>query len=675
MSTLPITIAQELRRAISAYKARQLIEAEQLCQHLIRANPDLFDALHLLAVVQSSLGKKDMALASYDRALRVQPDSVEALNNRGVTLQKLKRSDEALASYDRALAVSSNDADALYNRGNALKELKRFEEAVATYDRALAVRPRFVEALSNRGNALNELNRFDKALVSFESALALQPQNAEILYNRGNSLQKLMRFDEALASYDRALSQRPGFVEALSNRGNALSALKRFKEALASYDGALTIRPSDVEALYNRGNALRELKRFEEALTSYDRALTVRPDCAEALSNRGSTLKDLKRFDEALESYENALAIRPDYVDALCNRGVTLKELKRFDEALASYDRALTVRPDDADAHYNQSMCLLLLGEFERGWKKYQWRWKSEQMKQQDRRFSQPLWLGAEDVANKTILLHAEQGFGDTIQFSRYLPLVATAGARVVFEVQAPLRRLMGTLPGVARIVSKGDALPDFDLHCPLLSLPLAFATRLETIPNAMHYLSAPAHTVIDWQRRLGPKNRPRIGLVWSGSPQHKNDPNRSIRLSALLPLLDQEATFVSLQKDVRSEDAAILQARGDLRHFGHGLKDFADTAALITNLDLLISVDTSVVHLAGALAKPVWVLLPFIPDWRWLLDRDDSPWYPTATLFRQDDTRSWDKVIARIHTALSELVQGRRQTPPLKPSNQPIPL
>jgi tetratricopeptide (TPR) repeat protein len=664
MSKLTITPAQALSRAMCSYKAGQLIEAEQLCQQLLRFKPSFFDALHLLAVVQSSLGKKDMALANYDRALKLQPDSVEALNNRGVTLQKLRLFEEALASYNRALANRPSDVEALYNRGNALKELKRFEEALASYDRALASRPRFVEALSGRGNALNELKRFDEALTSYESALALQPHSAEILYNRGNSFQKLKRFDEALTSYNHALSQRPDLVEALTNRGNVLSALKRFDEALASYNRALALRPSDVETLYNRGNALRELKRFETALDSYESALALRPDFVEALSNRGSTLKDLKRFDEALESYESVLAIRPDYVDALCNRALTLKELKRFDEALANYDRALKVQSDDAEAHYSQALCLLLTGELERGWEKSEWRWQLEQMKRENRRFSQPLWLGAEGVANKTIFLHAEQGFGDTIQFCRYLPLVAARGARVILEVQAPLRGLVGTLVGAARTISKGDHVPDFDLHCPLLSLPLAFASRIETIPNSMPYLSAPARAVADWQTRLGPKHRPRFGLAWSGSPLHKNDRNRSISLAALLSLLDLDATFVSLQKDVRSEDVPILKERGDICHYGDGLKDFADTAALIANLDLVISVDTSVAHLAGALAKPVWVLLPFIPDWRWLLDRDDSPWYPTARLFRQDHTRTWDNVITRVHTALDELVQRHRQMP-----------
>jgi Glycosyltransferase family 9 (heptosyltransferase) len=242
---------------------------------------------------------------------------------------------------------------------------------------------------------------------------------------------------------------------------------------------------------------------------------------------------------------------------------------------------------------------------------------------------------------------------GDTIQFCRYVPLVAARGARVILEVQRPLHEIMTNLAGATQVISKGDTLPDFDFHCPLLSLPLAFETRLETIPSTTAYLRAPDQTLNNWQARLGPKARPRIGLVWSGRPAHKNDQNRSISLRSLLPLLDIEATFVSLQKDVRSDDAAVLKKRIDVLHSGDALKDFSDTAALILQLDLVISVDTSVAHLAGALGEPVWILLPYNPDWRWLLDRDDSPWYPSARLFRQQQIGNWAGVIDQVKNEL----------------------
>jgi hypothetical protein len=296
----------------------------------------------------------------------------------------------------------------------------------------------------------------------------------------------------------------------------------------------------------------------------------------------------------------------------------------------------------------------LLVGDFGRGWEQYEARWDTTQLAAMKRNFPQPRWRGSHDLAGKTILLHAEQGLGDTIQFCRYVPDVAERGGRVVLEVQRPLHALMRTLAGAAEVISRGDPLPAFDLHCPLLSLPLAFGTTLKTVPSATPYLRASSSAAADWDARLGEKRRPRIGLAWSGS--YGNDPSRSIGLAPLLSLLEIDATFVSLQKDVRAADAGVLRGRRDLIHFGDALTNFSDTAALVSTLDLVISVDTSVAHLAGALGKPVWVLLPFVPDWRWLLDRETSPWYPTARLFREDGTRTWDTAIARVQHAAVKL-------------------
>ena len=678
-----------LNSAVSAYNVGKLVEAEQLCQKIVIAQQDFFDAFHLLALVQSQLGKREMALGSFDRALTLRPNHAEALSNRGVTLRELSRFEEALASYDQALTVRPDHAEALSNRGLTLHELKRFAEALVSYDRALDVRPDYAIALFNRGLTLHELKRFAEALASFDSALRVQPDHAEALCNRGLTLHELKRFEEALASYERALIARPDYAEALCNRGISLHDLDRFDEALASYDRALTLRPRYAEALSNRGLTLHELKRFEEALASYERALIVRPDYAEALSNRGMTLRELNRLEDAVESYDRALALRPEFAKALSNRGNALHELNRFEEALASFDRALRIdpeyaeafsnrgvtlhslirfqealsnfdralklRPDHADTHYNEALCRLLIGDFDRGWEKSEWRWETGHTSDKKRNFVQPLWLGSSDIAGKTVLLHGEQGFGDMIQFSRYVPLVAERAGRVILEISEPLRELMGTLSGAAQIISKGDPLPHFDLHCPLLSLPLAFTTGLKTIPSALPYLRASPQALLRWDARLGLRRRPRIGLVWSGRPTHKNDRNRSVKLRALLPLLDIDAVFVSLQHDLRADDAATLKDQKNIIHFGDELRDFSDTAALISNLDLVISVDTSVAHLAGALSKPVWVLLPFIPDWRWLLDRDDSPWYPTARLFRQGNNRVWDDAIVRVRDALRD--------------------
>jgi tetratricopeptide (TPR) repeat protein len=405
---------------------------------------------------------------------------------------------------------------------------------------------------------------------------------------------------------------------------------------------------------------LHELGRYDEALASHARALALRPCDAAALNNHGVTLHKLGRLDQALASYDSALAARPDYAEALVNRGVTLHDLTRYDEALASYDRAIALRPDDADAHFFTSLSRLLTGDFGRGWIEYEWR-KGASTTISKRDFPQPLWLGEDDIAGKTILLHSEQGFGDTVQFCRYAPLVAARGAAVMVEVEQPLVDLMTGVAGVARVIAKGDPLPDFDVQCPLLSLPLAFKTRLETIPSGAGYLHAPAQAARNWDVRLGVKRRPEVGLAWAGNAGHVRDRERSIGLRELLPLLDVDVTFVSLQKEVRAADAETLEKRCEIRHFGDELKDFSDTAALISRLDLVISVDTSIAHLAGALGKPVWVLLTHVPDWRWLLDRDDSPWYPTARLFRQDSSREWNSALARVRDALLEWIGSGR--------------
>ncbi len=418
----------------------------------------------------------------------------------------------------------------------------------------------------------------------------------------------------------------------------------------------MALRPDLIEALTNRGNALNGLKRYDDALASYDRAIAFQPAHAGAHYNRGTTLHEMKRYDEAIAAYDRAIALQPHYPEAFSNRGATLWELKRHDEALASYDRAIAIQPDFPEAHWNAASLRLLTGDFERGWAEYEWRWKYQTMALASRNFTQPLWRG-EPIEGKTILLHSEQGLGDAIQFFRYVPLVAKRGARVILEVDKRLQELMSSLDGAAQVLSSGDALPEFDLHCPLLSLPRAFNTVLETIPSHTPYLQAAPERLVKWSARLGPKRGLHVGLIWSGNPAHQRDQARSIEFGALTALLDTGATFVSLQKDIRPADAVTLASRKDVIQIADELADFSDTAAMMAQLDLIISVDTSTVHLAGALGRPVWILLPYLPDWRWLLDRDTSPWYPTARLFRQDETRRWDSVIPHVQAALSKMI------------------
>jgi hypothetical protein len=395
---------------------------------------------------------------------------------------------------------------------------------------------------------------------------------------------------------------------------------------------------------------------LDEALAAYERAIALAPGYAEAHNHRAIALNDLDRPAEALASSDRALALAPGHADAWYNRGNALRELHRHADAAQSYERAIALAPDHASAHWNLADCRLILGDFARGWEQYEWRWRLASRAQSRRAFAQPLWLGAEPLAGRTILLHAELGLGDTLQFCRYATEVAQRGARVLLEAQAAVLPLLQTLEGVERLVRRGEALPGFDFHCPLMSLPLAFRTDLGNVPARVPYLHSDPARVQAWRDRLGEAAKPRVGMVWSGSQGLRND-KRSMALAQMLPLARPGLEWVSLQKEVPACDAELLAAHNDIRDVGADLRDFADTAALVELLDLVVTVDTSVAHVAGALGKPLWILLPFNPhDWRWLLEREDSVWYPTARVFRQPAAGDWASVIARVGEEL-----GRR--------------
>ncbi len=590
--------------------------------------------------------KADPLISSSAAKARAALQNAVALHQRGLL-------DQAEAIYRDIRKCAAANFDATHLLGVILLQRCQFIEAEQLIAEALRINPSEPGALNNRGNALRGLGRHEEALASFDKAITLKPDYAEAFYNRGVALQDLGRFEEALASYERAIALRPHYIEALNNRGSIFRCLKRLDEALASYDSAIALKPDYVDALTNRGAILQELKRHDEALTSYEKALALKPNHVEALSNRGVTLHALTRYDEALASYEKVIALKPDHVGALSNRGNTLRQLMRHDQALASYERAIACKPDFADARFNRSLLLLLKGDYADGWGDYEWRLRGGATGLTTRNFECPQWQG-EDLAGKTILLYPEQGYGDTIQFCRYVALVAECGARVILEVQPPLCEVARTLDGVAQVVSTGDALPDFDVHCSLLSLPLVLGTRLESIPSPKSYLRAPTHALEHWRARLGPRTRPRIGISWAGNAQFKDDATRSIGLLPTLPMLaNKDVEFFSLQKDLRTGDAEILRDNPSIIQLGHEIGTFADTAAIVNLMDIVISSDTSVVHLAGSLGQPVWVLLQFDPDWRWLLGREDSPWYPTARLFRQYETRTWDDVILRVDAAI----------------------
>jgi tetratricopeptide (TPR) repeat protein len=620
-------------------QSRQFAEAEKRCREILADDPDHAESFHLLGLISAETNRCDQAIEFFAQAIRKNPNNADYFSNLGTMLQRQDRLEEALKSFDLALSLKPDCIDTWIKLGYALQRQKRFEEALLAYDHALKIDPPHTGAEKN-------------------------PSQADAFYKRGVCLRHLMRLEEACTSYGNALTLYPDHFDALNDRGRTLLDMWRADKALMDFRRAIEIEPNSVVALNNCGIALILLRRCEEALTILDRALSISHDLVELFNNKGNALRHLGRFDEALENYDRAITLKPDYVGAHSNRGNCLDEMGRYDEALSSYKDALALQPDHADAHWNTAVNRLRAGDLKTGWIEHEWRWKIRSFQVGHRHFKQPLWIGAEPIDGKVLLLHNEQGLGDALQFCRYVPLIAARGAHVILEIDGPLKELLSGLAGVSHCISKAETLPDFDCHCPLTSLPLAFDTTLDTIPSAVPYLSVGAQAT-DWGTRLHSQNLPRIGLVWSGNPDHTNDRNRSIPLKSLLPLLNVEAQFVSLQKDIRPGDEVVLRERSDILNLGPALQSFVDTAALIEHLDLVVSVDTSVAHLAGALGRPVWILLPYVPDWRWLLDREDSPWYPTARLFRQSRTREWHSVVDEMHRALTKFVtaaQPRRR-------------
>jgi len=523
------------------------------------------------------------------------------------------------------------------------------------FGQSIAGWPDQAEAYYKRGSALKDEHRFAEALAAYDSAVALKPDYAHAHNGRGIVLANLNRLAEAVDCFDRAIALKPDYAEAHNNRALVLQDMGRLEEALTSLDRAVALQPDNPRAHNNRGVVLNGLRRSDEALASHDKAIALRSDYAEAHYNRGNVLQQLDRLDEALMSFDRAIGLKADYAAAHNNRGTVLSGLNRLEEALGGLDRAIALTGGFAEAYLNKSYCLLSMGRFEEGWRLHEWRKKTERPVGHVS-FPQPLWLGQGDLAGKTVFVHSEQGFGDTLQFCRYAKLLRTRGASVVMSVQEPLLRLLSrSMPDIKFL--KDSIVPvAFDYHSPLMSLPLAFGTTLQDVPVAVPYLRAEETQCRIWEGRLPPPTKPRVGVAWSGSTKHKNDFNRSISLAAMAPIFAADVHWISLQKEVGDTDRLSLESLPQIFHYAELLSDFSDTAAVIAALDLVITVDTSVAHLAGAMGKPVWILLPLAADWRWLVARDDSPWYPTARLFRQQARHLWDDVFAHVGEALAGL-------------------
>jgi tetratricopeptide (TPR) repeat protein len=615
---LPEEMAATVARAAALLRAGDARGAAALCERLLESVPAQSGALRIAATACAAIGDWQRLERLLERATRAVPDDATVHSNRGVVLRRLGRLEEAVAAQRRAVGLRPDDADPRYNLGNALLELGRHDEALVQYDAAIALRPGLVTARMNRGLALQHLGRESEAVAAWQALLDEGVDSAPIRYNLGN----------------------------------ALAALHRTGEAAAAYTHAIRLDPGHARALNNRGNAWLDQGRIDDALQDYDRAIALAPDYADARVNRANALSELGRHDEALAELDAWHATAPPDVHGACARGNALHGLGRFAEAVESFDRAIALDPQFAQARLNRALTLLRLGRFAQAWPDYDWRWRTRDVQPLARTLGRPQWRGEASLAGRTILLHAEQGYGDTLQFSRYAAQVADRAGRTILEVPERLVALMRTLDERIEVIPRGGPLPPFDLHCPLLSLPRAFGTAPATIPSTRAYLRVDPERLRRWEARLGPRREPRVGLVWQGGTGSRIR-GRSLPLAALLQALPQGPRYVSLQRELSAADRALIAGREDVVHFGDEQEDFADAAALCALVDRVVSVDTSVAHLAGALGVPLWILLPRRCDWRWFDGREDTPWYPGARLWRQSRDGDWAEVLARVGAAL----------------------
>ena len=534
----------------------------------------------------------------------------------------------------------------------------QFPEASRLYAEILKADPDQFDALQYLAAIEIQSGHFSEAERLFARAVRINPNSPVLHSNHGSALHALGRFAEAAASYEKALCLNPLYAVACYNLANSLSALERYDAAVIYYTRAIDINPSNADAHYNLGNALQKLRRFEEAIFSYDAALSTAPNYALASLNRGNALREMRRYEEAVADYDKAIQHKSNFADAFANRGGVLKDLKRFDEALTSYFQALSINPKDPEIYWNTGLMLLLLGNFKDGLEFYEWR-KKIRDPLGNRAFPRPLWTGQENLAGKRILIHEEQGVGDIIQFCRYVQRLEAQGAHVIFAVAQRHSKLMATLGRTIEIRAIENMALDFDFHCPLISLPKAFNTDLATIPSHTPYLFADPVRSLALRQQLREPGKKICGVSWF-STNASTGKERSIRLSDLLSNMDaRDYTFVSLQYGDVTQDIADLRARhgidikliADMDNIG----DIDGFAALVDACDLILTIDNTTAHMAGALHKKTFVMLPYVPDWRWMLDREDSPWYPSLRLFRQTTDGDWSPVLRAVNTALLE--------------------
>jgi tetratricopeptide (TPR) repeat protein len=677
-------------RAAEHFAAGRPEQADALCAEVLKADPDHVPALHLAAVAAfvtdraadgaallgrvfnidpehapalvtlgdalAVKGEQEGAVAAFTRALVRRPEDAGLHNKLGVALGELARFDEAEAAYRRALALDRHLTRACFNLAVALAEQGRLAEAEEAYRAVIAREPTYRGVWLNLGNILTDQSRHAEAVAVYRRGLDADPDDPGLLSNLGAALYRQRLLDDAIVQYRRVIALTPDDLAALRVLGLVLQEVGELREAADVYRRTLALDPADHMILTNLGGCLCELGALDEAIDSWERALSLKPDHAPAHTNLGVVFEKLERIDDAVASHRRAIAADVSYAKAYANLAVALRNAGEIDEALAVSHQAIALDPERPIAHYNHAHFLLMNGDFAGGFEAYRWRRHCKMLSDGDPVFTEPEWRG-EPLDGRTLLVFAEFGLGDALHFVRYLPMVTAKGGRIILQVQPALAALLRQLPNVT-VIPRGEPLPPFDLQLPLMSLPRVFGTTLDTIPVDIPYLRPDPAKLARWRAALADVTALKVGVVWAGNARHKGDRQRSLSAASVLPRLVMPGVqLYSLQKEPRSEDGEVLTSLGyDIIDLAPALGDFADTAAAVAALDLVIAVDTSVAHLAGALGRPVWMLTPYALDWRWLRDREDSPWYPTMRLFRQSSPREWDDPLLRLSAALAVL-------------------
>jgi tetratricopeptide (TPR) repeat protein len=609
-------INEEIKSAFAYFRKGNSQQAEIICREILSLYPDNAHVLHLLGMIFYERMDYIAAKEYVERSLRIDPAAAYAYFNLANIMREERNFDEAVSNYEKALQINPDFNDAYYNLGIIFEGKRQFSDAIACYEKAIQIDPHDADAYNNLGIVLQKAGRPDDAVRNYQKAIQLKPDNARTYYNLGIAFHEKKQFDDAISNYQKAVRIDPELADA--------------------YNGL--------------GNSFKEKRLPEEAIQFYQKTIKINPERADTYYNLGIVLKEKGLFREAISVYQKAIQLNPDFLDAYNNLGIALRDNQQIEESITCYKEALTIDPDDAVTHWNLSQTLLLNGNFKYGWKEYEWRLRVKDFHRAD--FHCPLWDGS-DISGRTILLQAEQGFGDTIQFIRYAPMVKQFGAKVIVGCPKELTSLLRNIEGVRQAISYGERLPEFDLYCPLPSLPFIFGTTSESIPVKVPYIYADSSLVRRWKDKLKDNNSQlKIGLVWAGRKQ------RSFSLDLFSPLSRlKQVTFYSLQKGEAAKQTENSSGKMELVDCTEEIHDFSDTVAVIENLDLIITVDTAVAHLSGALGKPVWTLLPAVPDWRWMLYRKDSPWYPTMRLFRQPSPGNWESVIATVKDELLKLL------------------